>query len=118
MVKLTVFPVIFARPLDLIVGEVAFVIGTVCETKDAFAVFLSVLVLTLVLSAIRPGFNSPPVLLVFVPLAHVLGPVVVCVCALAMRLIIDPFALIHVPVRVFQSSVPIGSVPFPIPLVH
>jgi hypothetical protein len=80
-------------------------------------VLLAILVITLVLGAIRPGFNSEPMLLVLAPLTGILSTVHMNICAPAVRFIVEPFSLIDISVRVNESPSAVCHVVLPVAFI-
>lgn len=74
-VCLSIRPHIAALSRDLIHLEVSEVDATVSESQGSATMLLSLEVLTVVFSTVRPGLNSLSVLLIVKPLADICGTI-------------------------------------------
>ena len=86
--------------------------------RDAYStVFFAILVVSFVLSAIGPGLCALAVLLVLEPFADVLGAISVDVIANVVGLVLEPPAFVYVAVGVDESSFTVSQVVAPVSLV-
>lgn len=74
-------------------------------------------VLALINSTIRPIFKPNAMLLVFIPLAYVLGSVSVRISTLAICFIIQPFSFVDIAICVVQFAMSVSFSGFPLPLI-
>ena len=73
--------------------------------------------LALINSTIRPIFKPNAMLLVFIPLAYVLGSVSVRISTLAICFIIQPFSFVDIAICVVQFAMSVSFSGFPLPLI-
>ena len=79
--------------------------------------FFSVEVVSFVLGAIWPLFDSLSVLLILVPLTNVGGTICVLVGAVAVSFVVQPLALVNVSVGMDQGSVAVRLVSLPLAII-
>ncbi len=113
----TVAPSLNAPAFDIVVNEIASVGRSVSPVKFTNAVLLSVLVHSLVAGVVRPDFLAAPVLLIFEPLAFILGAICVVENTVAVSLIVLPFATVNSTVSVNQAASSVCLVVLPVSLV-
>lgn len=77
----------------------------------------SSLELSLVEGTVIPLFAAKTVLQIFDPQASVLGPIFVVVDPVAVCLVVDEFALVHVAIHMVEDSLPVGLTVSPLSLV-
>lgn len=117
LVGLSVGPHIASLAGDLVHLEVTEVDAAVSECQRPAPVLLPFEVLSVVLCTVWPSFNALAVLLIVEPFADVGRSVSVSVAAVPMGLIVAPLSLVHVTISVDKLAEAIGLVSRPFALV-
>ena len=118
LVVATVGPCVLSMALDVIVLELSDVASSVLPVELAVSMLGTVDVRPFIACFIRPRLHTMTVLLVFLPIALVNGPIVMHVLSMSVGLVVQPLALINVAVRMDQPSDAIGFAVLPLPLVE
>ena len=93
-------PLVVTLPIDVVVLELALILGAVGPAESASAILLAEFVFAFEDRAIWPGLLSFAFLLVLDPFTLVFGAVSVVVDAIPMRFVILPVAFVDVAVGV------------------
>ena len=117
VVNAPVSPRVLADPVQVVVDELALKTTLVGPDELALATLFALFVFSCVHRAIRPLFDSLPVLLVVLPLSLVPVPVEMLVDAVPVRLVILPHALVHVSFGVDEAAVTILATVPPVSVV-
>lgn len=117
-VHTTIAPCVTAIALDIVVGEVAEVVGAVAPGELALALLASFDVITFVASSIAPSLDTLAVLLVVLPLALINRTVEVQVFSLAVCFIVAPLTDIDIAIRMDQPAETMGLALEPLALVE
>ena len=88
--------------------KTAYIAAVIRPLKVPMSMFHSFQIVAFIFSAIWPYFYALSLLLICKPVAGVLGPIVVHIYPVAICLIIAPFALINVTIRMDQPTWTIG----------
>jgi hypothetical protein len=92
--------------VDLVVVELALIVGAVVELKDAPTRLEALVEFALVSLSIGPYLHPSAILLVVFPLALIYDPIGVLVLAKPIRLIILPLPLVDIAIRMMQRPFP------------
>lgn len=109
----TVIPLVDPSSVNIIVLKFSIVGALVAPNELALAVFEAVLVVSDVLRAVRPLFDSFAILLVREPLPLVSAATIVGVDTIPIGLVLVPSAFIDVALCVDQAAVPLRQVVLP-----
>ena len=117
LVASSIGPGVDASPVQIVVKVFAYVSAAVGPREAADAVLPTHDEAALVLTAVRPGLDSEPVLAVFTPFADVLGAVEVLEGATTLRHVVRPVALVALTGLMYESSVAMHLVGFPLSFI-
>ena len=103
--------------MDVVFEELSGVHRSVSPQELASSVLLSIAVLTLVTSIIRPDLLTIAMLLILEPVSFVAGTIGVVILTVPMGLVVLPFAIVHITIGVNQSASTICFVRLPISFI-
>lgn len=78
--------------------------ASIGKSESTIPIFLTIFVIAVVASSVRPCFNADSMLFVFKPVANICSSVSMFIRALAMSLIIEPHTLVYVSISVDQTA--------------
>ena len=104
--------------MDVIIGELPLVRGSVSPAELASAMLLAIHVISLVLRTIGPSFLAFTVLLVLLPVPLILCAVSMHVLAITVSLIVFPLTLVDISISMNEPAKSIGLVVLPETLIE
>jgi hypothetical protein len=105
LVNSAVSPLEFSSAMHLVVFPVTLVFGSIGPLEDPFSMLLASQVLTIVKGTIRPLLLAEALLLVLMPAPFVSGSFGIKVLSFSVCLIVDPLALIDIPISKYEPSI-------------
>jgi len=96
--------------MNVIVDEFPCVGAAVCPVKLTRSMLLAIMIGSFIVCAVRPYFFSLPMLLVFEPVAFILGSISMVVPAFSMGFVVFPIAVVDVTVGMNETATAISFV--------
>ena len=110
-------PFVAAFAMDVVVVELADEAGPISPFERAKPVLRTKFVTSLILSTIRPGFDTKTVLSIILPVAYIFGSTRVFINSPSAGFIVTPVSLINVAVGMDNSSLATGLIQLPVSFI-